>query len=248
MKLPSLIWVGLVSIALTGCVGQTGEISTSPAVPSAPPTSADGGSTTVPPMSTNPQPTSTSPAPTPAPTLTNPTPTNPAPTRESTPSSPAPAPASTDTPAVADPTGTILECDGTQLDISIAAQPTASGAGQFYSEITFTNSSDVTCFTEGPPSIFSLADSTTATPLGMLAENTGLAERVELAPGESAYSTAHFTNAGAYDCETAVADAAMVSPPNWDQSRIVLLESPITVCMTPATYSVSSLSASSLFR
>ncbi|MDJ0375914.1 DUF4232 domain-containing protein [Cryobacterium sp. PH31-L1] len=139
------------------------------------------------------------------------------------------------------------ECDGNSLDISIAAQPMASGAGSFYSEITFTNTSSDTCLVEGPPSIFNLADSATAAVLGKRAADSGLIEVVPLAPGASAYSTIHFTNAGAYDCETAVADVAYVSPPNWDSSRTIALESPVTVCNTPATYNVSWISATSLF-
>jgi len=123
----------------------------------------------------------------------------------------------------------------------------ASGAGSFYSEITFTSTSSDSCLVEGPPSIFNLADSATGAVLGKRAADSGLPEEVQLAPGASAYSTVHFTNAGAYDCETAVADVAYVSPPNWDSSRTITLESPVTVCNTPATYSVSWISATSLF-
>ncbi|MDJ0348004.1 DUF4232 domain-containing protein [Cryobacterium sp. PH29-G1] len=149
-------------------------------------------------------------------------------------------------PAESEPVGA-AECDGDNLDISIAAQPMASGAGSFYSEITFTNTSGDTCLVEGPLSIFNLADSATGAVVGKRAEDNGLPEVVPIAPGASAYSTIHFTNAGAYDCETAVADVAYVSPPNWDSSRTITLESPVTVCNTPATYSVSWISATSLF-
>jgi len=139
------------------------------------------------------------------------------------------------------------ECDGDDLDLSIAAHPMASGAGSFYSEITFNNTSGDACLVEGPPSIFNLADSATGAVLGKRAADSGLPEVVQLAPGASAYSTIHFTNSGAYGCETAVADVAQVSPPNWDSSRTITLESPVTVCNTPATYSVSWISATSLF-
>lgn len=149
-------------------------------------------------------------------------------------------------PRESEPAGA-AECDGDNLDISIAAHPMASGAGSFYSEITFTNTSGDACLVEGPPSIFNLADSATGAVLGKRAADSGLPEVVQLAPGASAYSTIHFTNAGAYGCDTAVADVAKVSPPNWDSSRTITLESPVTVCNTPATYSVSWISATSLF-
>lgn len=123
----------------------------------------------------------------------------------------------------------------------------ASGAGSFYSEITFTNTSADACLVEGPPSIFNLADSATGMVVGKRAADSGLPEVVQLAPGGSAYSTIHFSNAGAYSCDTAVADVAIVSPPNWDSSRTITLESPVTVCNTPATYNVSWISATSLF-
>ena len=127
----------------------------------------------------------------------------------------------------------------------------ASGAGSFYSEITFTNTSGDTCLVEGPLSNFNLAHSATGAVVGKRAADSGLPEVVQLPPGASAYSTIHstihFTNAGAYDCETAVADVAYVSPPNWDSSRTITLESPVTVCTTPATYSVSWITATSLF-
>ncbi|TFC24583.1 DUF4232 domain-containing protein [Cryobacterium sp. TMT1-3] len=152
----------------------------------------------------------------------------------------------TPAPAESEPAGA-AECDGNNLDISIAAHPMASGAGSFYSEITFTNTSSDTCLVEGPLSIFNLADSATGAVVGKRAADSGLPEEVQLAPGASAYSTIHFTNAGAYDCETAVADVAYVSPPNWDSSRTITLESPVTVCNTPATYNVSWISATSLF-
>jgi hypothetical protein len=147
------------------------------------------------------------------------------------------------TPVPAEP----VECDGNELNISIASQPTASGAGSFYSQLTFTNNSDATCFMEGPPSIFNLADSATGMVVGMRAEDSGLPEVVQLAPGASAYSTIHFASAGAYDCDTAVADVAKVSPPNWDSSQTIELESPITVCTTPATYNVTWVSADTPF-
>jgi hypothetical protein len=180
---------------------------------------------------------------------------SPAASAPATPSGPSAAPepvvATPATPAVpaapAEPTAP-EECVATQLDMSIAAQPTASGMGSFYSEITFTNTSDVVCVTDGPPSIFNLVDSTSGAILGLRGSDNGLAEVVQLAPGASAFSTVHFGAAGAYDCETAVADAAIVSPPNHDQSRTLVLERPITVCVTPSTYSVSWLSARSLFR
>jgi hypothetical protein len=140
-----------------------------------------------------------------------------------------------------------IECDGGDLGMSIAAQPMASGAGSFFSEITFTNTSGDTCFIEGPPSIFNLADSATGAVVGKRAPDSGVPEVVQLAPGASAYSTIHFSNAGAYDCDTAVADVAKVSPPNWDSSRTITLELPVTVCNTPATYKVSWISATSLF-
>jgi hypothetical protein len=143
--------------------------------------------------------------------------------------------------------GEAAECGGDDLDISIAAQPMASGAGSFFSEITFTNTSGDDCLVEGPPSIFNLADSATGAVVGKRAADSGMPEVVQLAPGASAYSTIHFSNAGAYDCATAVADVAKVSPPNWDSSRTITLESPVTVCNTPATYNVSWISATSLF-
>jgi hypothetical protein len=146
--------------------------------------------------------------------------------------------------AAASPT----ECLAEQLDIAIAAQPTASGAGQFYSEITFTNTSDVACFTDGPPSVFNMVDSASGAVLGLRGVDDGVAEVVQLAPLASAFSTVHFGSAGAYDCESAEADAAIISPPNGDQGRTIMLEQPITVCLTPSTYSVSWLSATSLFR
>ena len=139
------------------------------------------------------------------------------------------------------------ECDGDNLGISIAAQPMASGAGSFFSEITFTNTSGDACWVEGPPSIFNLADSATGAVVGKRAADSGMPEVVQLAPGASAYSTIHFSNAGAHNCDTAVADVAYVSPPNWDSSRTITLESPVTVCNTPATYRVSWISATSLF-
>jgi hypothetical protein len=138
------------------------------------------------------------------------------------------------------------ECDGDSLGISIAAQPMASGAGSFFSEITFENISGNTCFMEGPPSIFALADSVTGAVAGQRGADSGVPETVQLAPGASAYSTIRFGNAGAYDCDTAVADVAKVSPPNYDSSRSIALESPVTVCTTPATYTVSWVSATSL--
>jgi hypothetical protein len=79
-----------------------------------------------------------------------------------------------------------VECNGTNLGISIAAQPMASGAGQFYSEITFTNITTAACFVEGPPSIFNLADSATGEIVGMRSEDSGISEVVQLAPGASA--------------------------------------------------------------
>lgn len=149
-------------------------------------------------------------------------------------------------PDVTPPAGA-AECDGDNLDITIVAQPMASGAGSFYSEITFTNTSGDACLVEGPPSIFTLADSATGAIVGKRAADSGLPEVVQLEPGASAYSTIHFSNAGAYDCDTAVADVAKVSPPNWDSSRTITLESPVTACNTPATYNVSWISATSLF-
>jgi hypothetical protein len=137
------------------------------------------------------------------------------------------------------------ECAGDDPGISIAAPPMASGAGSFFSEITFTNTSGDNCFVEGPPSIFNLADSAKGAVVGKRAAVSGMSEVVQLAPGSSAYSTIHFSNPGAHDCDTAVADVAEVSPPNWDSSRTITLECTVTVCNTPATYAVSWVSATS---
>jgi hypothetical protein len=139
------------------------------------------------------------------------------------------------------------ECDGGDVGISITAQPMASGMGSFYSEITFTNTGTDACFVEGPPSVFNLADSATGGVVGKRATDSGLPEVVQLAPGASAYSTIRFSNPGAYDCDTAIADVAKVSPPNWDSSRTITLERPVTVCKTPDTYTVSWISATSSF-
>ncbi|WP_241990884.1 DUF4232 domain-containing protein [Cryobacterium gelidum] len=143
--------------------------------------------------------------------------------------------------------GGAAECDGDNLGISIAAQPMASGAGSFFSEITFTNTGGDACWVEGPPSIFNLADSAAGAVVGKRAADSGMPEVVQLASGASAYSTIHFSNAGACDCDTAVANVATVIPPNWDSSRSIMLDSPVIVCNAPATYKVSWISATSLF-
>jgi hypothetical protein len=221
-KIPAL-FVGLaVVILVTSCVGQAHEDAASP-------TPSPGSSQT--------------PSASASPTASVPVESAPSgqPTAPATGS--APVTGSAPAPVPAEP----VECDGNDLSISIESQPMASGAGSFYSELTFTNNSDATCFMEGPPSIFNLADSATGMVVGMREEDSGLPEVVQLAPGASAYSTIHFANAGAYDCDTAVADVAKVSPPNWDSSQTITLESPITVCTTPATYNVSWVSADTPF-
>jgi len=53
----------------------------------------------------------------------------------------------------------------------------ASGAGSFYSEITFASTSGDARLVEGPPSSFNLADSATGAVVGKRAADSGLPEK-----------------------------------------------------------------------
>ena len=146
--------------------------------------------------------------------------------------------------------GPAEECTTHQLSIEITAQPASSGAGQSYSEITFTNTGETACLLLGSPSVFNLVDTRTGAVIGKRSPDEGVEERVEIEPGEVGYSTIHFSAAGAYDCETGVADGALVAPPEPQTTgpvEPIRLEQSVTVCLDPATYSVSNVASSSAF-
>jgi hypothetical protein len=149
--------------------------------------------------------------------------------------------------STADPMATPA-CSGDRLDIRVERRPEASGAGQTYSEIILTNTSDVTCTLSGTPSIVTFLDPSTGQKVGVRGTDRLTGEVVALAPGEAGYAVIHFSSTGAHDCPAISTADARIAPPQWDQSRPVTLDYAVSLCTDRSNYDVSGVSATSLGR
>ncbi len=137
-------------------------------------------------------------------------------------------------------------CSGDRLDIRVERRPEASGAGQTYSEIVFSNTGDVTCTLSGVPSMLAFLDPSTGQKVGVRGTDRLTGEVVALAPGQAGYAVIHFSSTGAHDCPAVSTADARISPPQWDQSRPVTLDHAVNLCTDRSNYEVSGVSATSL--
>ena len=132
------------------------------------------------------------------------------------PSSGSPTPAPTEPATVPSPTpaaeGT---CDPAQLTTTVEQRGMDSGAGHFYWNLVFTNSSESDCALEGTPTV-QLGSAATGDPVGNPGEPTVVegAGMVSLPPGASAYSLISLTQAGAYGCPLVPVDSLIVTLPH----------------------------------
>ena len=137
-----------------------------------------------------------------------------------------PAPTSTPPPEASG------ACFPLGLAFSLESRPQDSGAGSFYWNLLVTNTSDSVCTVEGYPTIVLLDAS--GDPLGApsgheTSAGAGPAE-VPLAPGASAYSLLHLTQAGAHGCPLAPVTEVAVTPPDGGAAQPVSTPNPIEGC------------------
>ena len=122
--------------------------------------------------------------------------------------------------------------------MALTSRPEDSGASQFYWNLSFTNTSEIECTVTGPPSTVSLVDAGTGQSIGAPAgaeDPGGLGNQtVLLAPGSTAVSILHLSQAGAYDCPLVRVDQLAVSPPNWDVTSLVNTPNEIDGCNDPS--------------
>ncbi len=137
-------------------------------------------------------------------------------------------------------------CAGDRIDIRVERRPEASGAGQTYSEIVFTNTGAATCTLTGPPSMVAFLDPSTGHEVGLRGTDRLTGEVVALAPGQAGYAVIHFSSTGAHDCPAVSTADARIAPPQWDQSRPVTLDHAVSLCTDRSNYEVSGVSATSL--
>ncbi len=150
---------------------------------------------------------------------------------------PSSTPTATTVPsATATPTPTSTgqgECNPNQLALSLQARPGDSGAGNFFWDLQFTNTSSAECSLKGYPAV-SLVSANSGEAIGAVSENEPgrfFPEAVvPLAPGASAYSLLHLTQAGAYGCTIVPVTEVAVTPPQWEASRRVATPGPIDGC------------------
>lgn len=147
----------------------------------------------------------------------------------------------------ADPIATPT-CSGDRLDIRVERRPEASGAGQTYSEIVYTNAGAVTCTLSGVPAVVTFVDPSTGQKVGVRGTDRLTGEVVALAPGQAGYSLIHFSSTGAQDCPAVSTADARIAPPQWDQTRPVTLDYAVSLCTDRSNYEVSGVSATSLVR
>lgn len=150
------------------------------------------------------------------------------------------APVATPSPATTWKIGPNGECDAGQLDFSLGSRPMDSGMSQFYWNLQMTNASDTTCTLTGYPQV-RLVSSLTGEGIGASSgRDTGQPEGiVEMAPGASAYSVLHLSQAGVYDCPIVPVTELAVTPPYWDTSRTVPTPNEIDGCDDLTTELVS---------
>jgi hypothetical protein len=108
-----------------------------------------------------------------------------------------------------------------------------SGAGSFYWDLTLTNTGIDACIVHGYPAV-RLVNSDTGALLGPAADHerypTVTEGDVELAPGASAYSRLHLSQAGAHDCVLVPVTELEVTPPGTDTPLRVATPNPIQGC------------------
>lgn len=171
----------------------------------------------------------------PAPTTSgSPTPT-PSPTRTAT-TSPTASPTPTATAEAA-------ACGPNQLALSLQSRPQDSGAGNFFWDLQLTNNSTVECTVEGYPAVSLVSANSGATIGAVSSAEPGRSfpvTVVPLAPGASAFSLLHLTQAGAYDCTIVPVTELAVTVPDWTDPRQATTPNPIDGCDDTSTALVSS--------
>jgi hypothetical protein len=98
------------------------------------------------------------------------------------------------------------------LDVSLLHRPHDSGAGSFYADVVFLNYSDVECTLQGYATV-QFVDGAGGTIGAAAAHDGAAAPALELAPGGTATTRLHFTQAGAYGCPVATASGLRVRAP-----------------------------------
>ena len=107
-----------------------------------------------------------------------------------------------------------------------------SGAGNFYWNLSVTNTSDGTCSVEGYPTVLLLnaAGEPIGAPSGREPGAGATPGDVPLAPGTSAYSLLLLGQAGAYGCPLTPVTEVAVTPPEGGAAQRVPTPNPIQGC------------------
>ncbi|TFD06148.1 DUF4232 domain-containing protein [Cryobacterium sinapicolor] len=164
-----------------------------------------------------------------------PTPSTTATARPSATATARPSTTATPAPAIAaDPT----VCGPGDLALSLQSRPQDSGMGQFFWNLSLTNTGGAACTVEGYP-VTTLVGSASGEPVGS-ASGTEPGRWypvtvVVLEPGTSAYSLLHLGQAGAYDCPLVPVGALDVTLPGWDAATRVPTPNPIEGCDDDST-------------
>ncbi|TFC46602.1 DUF4232 domain-containing protein [Cryobacterium sp. TMT1-21] len=154
------------------------------------------------------------------------------PTATTTPTASAAPTATPTTPPRAEPG----VCTRDHLALSLQARPHDSGMSSFYWDLRLTNTGSVECSVQGYP-VVTLIDSNSGETIGAV---SGVEEStvsvVPVAPGASAYSLLHLTQAGAHpDCAIVPVTALAVTLPEWDAAERVATPNPIEGCSDDST-------------
>ena len=161
------------------------------------------------------------------------------PTATATAASPSAAPSAVpSTPLAPSATAGPGACGPDELALSLQSRPQDSGAGNFYWDLSLTNTGPADCTVEGYPAT-TLVGSTSGEPIGPVSGTEPgrwyTVTVVALAPGASAYSLLHLGQAGAYDCPLVPVGALDVMLPGWDTASRVATPNPIEGCDDDST-------------